>query len=76
MKTFSITKRIELVYKIRGYPHLCFGKDKKLYNIKTGGLKKRTLNNCTEGYWIGRKFYSLKTLRLMLEKINNEYCPF
>ena len=76
MNRISITKRIELVYKIRGYDYLCFGKDKNLYNIRTGKLKKRTLNNCTEGYWIGRKFYSLKVLRLMLEKIVKEVVPF
>jgi len=54
MNSISITKRIELVYRIRGYNYLCFGKDKKLYNIRTGRMKKQTINNCTEGYWIGR----------------------
>lgn len=76
MNSFTITKRIELTYKILGFDYLCFATDKKLYNTKTGRIKKRTLNNCTDGYWIGRKFYSLKQLKQKLIKIDRTYVPF
>jgi len=76
MNTISINKVIEICYVIDGYKHYGFGKDKKLYNLKTGREIKRTINTRSIGYWLGKKFYSLNKLRSLLKKPENFICPF
>jgi hypothetical protein len=48
----------------------------KVFNIKTGRLLKRCYNSGSIGYWIAGKFYTLKTLRRMLVKIDKVDLPF
>ena len=51
---------------------------KNLYNLKTGRKIKKTINNRSIGYWIGKKFYSITFLKnnqmLYIEK--PEHYPF
>ena len=75
MTKLSITKHIELKWQIVGTPYR-ITKDGKVFNIRTGREKKRTLNGSTIGYWIGRKFYSLRQINIMAEQIKQDYCPF
>ena len=74
MNTLSITKVIDLSYKIKGFENYYFGSDKKLYNVKTGREIKKTLNCRSVGFWLDRKFYSLNKLKPLL--IRNEKTPF
>ena len=76
MNAISISYAIELTYKIKGYDNYSFGKDKNLYNLKTGKKLKRTINNRLIGYWIGRKFISLTAIKPLLYKPNKIDCPF
>lgn len=48
----------------------------KLFNAKTGRLKRKVLNGGSIGYWIGRKFYTLDKLRESIEVIPRVICPF
>jgi hypothetical protein len=59
----SITKNIQIVWIIKNNISYGFGKDKNLYNLKTGRKIKQTLNNRSVGYWIGKKFYSVSFLK-------------
>ena len=52
----KIVKNIEIEFELKGVEGYGFGKDKNLYNLKTGRRKKHTMNNYTKGWWIGRKF--------------------
>jgi len=48
----------------------------KLFNVKTGRQKKKSFNNGSIGYWMGRNFITLKNLRKDLELIPKEKVPF
>ena len=75
MTTLSITKHIELRWQIKGTPYR-ITKDGRVFNIRTGREKKRTVNGSTIGYWMGRKFHSLNAINAMTEKIKHDKCPF
>ena len=49
---------------------------KKLVNIRTGREIKKTIKGLTAGYWIGKRFIKLDTLRSEIELIEDEHCPF
>lgn len=72
----SITYTIELVYQIKDAPGYSFGKDKHLYNTKTGRKLNQCLNGGSIGYWLNGKFYTLKKLRSLLYKQPKKYSPF
>ena len=79
MKSYiSNTCVIEILWEIKNIPEYGFGKDKNLYNIKTGRKIKLTLNNRSKGYWIKRKFYSCHFLKNynMLVRPENFDLPF
>jgi len=64
MKRFiSISCTIEIVYEIKNNPTYGFGKDKKLYNLISKREIKQTINNRCIGYWLGKKFFSVKFLK-------------
>ena len=71
-----IYKTIEIRYTINKYPQYGFGEDKQLYNIHTGRVKKQVLNGGSIGYWIGKRFITLKALRPMLNKVEKSQSPF
>lgn len=73
----SITYTIGLTYQIEGFEHLCFGADKRLYNCKTGRVKKKSFNNGSVGYWLDSKtFKSLRKIKPLLRKIKTVKTPF
>jgi hypothetical protein len=72
----SVTKHIEIRYRIDGFEQYGFGQDKQLYNCQTGRRKRMVLNGSTKGYWIGRKFLSLHQLRPLLKRPENFEIPF
>lgn len=76
MTTITITKVIELRWKIIGHDGYYFGLDKRLYNAKRGKEIKKTLNGRSIGYWIGRKFYSINKIKPLLARPDNFNLPF
>lgn len=60
----KIAYTVELTYCIKGFPkHYVFGKDKNLYNFITGRKIKQCYKNGMIGYWIGKKFISIKKIK-------------
>jgi len=72
----SVIYTIGIVWEIRGFGGFGFGSNKRLYNLKTGRERKQSINNGTIGYWFGKKFVSIKRLRLLLYKPKQKLCPF
>lgn len=72
----SITYTVELTYTIKGYENYSFGKDKHLYNTRTGRRLKQCYKSGSIGYWLGKKFFSLKKLKTMLYKVKKQKLPF
>lgn len=73
METISITYKLK--WRIKDTPY-CISVCKKVFNNKTGRIKKKTVHNVTVGYWIGRKFMSLKQINSISEKLTIDYTPF
>lgn len=48
----------------------------QLYNTKTMREIKKTVNGYSVGYWINKKFWTLRNLKKHLVKIEKEICPF
>ena len=72
----SITYTIEIKFKVRGFKSYGFGADKNLYNLRTGRRLNQSYNSGSIGYWFGKKFKTLTSLRKLLYKPKKEYCPF
>lgn len=75
MNTISITKHIDIRWKINGYEDYGFGEDKNLYNMKTCRKIKKTVVGYSTGFWISKKFITLKALKSMLTKIEKIETP-
>lgn len=71
-----VTNSIEIVWQIDGIDGYGFGKDKQLYNLKSGKRKKHTMVNYTKGWWIGKKFYTHNKLKPLLVRPQKNNCPF
>lgn len=76
MNTISITKHIEIRWEINGIDGYVFGDDKKMYNIKTGREIKQTVNCYSYGYWIGKRFFTLNKIKLLLVRPKYYKCSF
>lgn len=72
----SITYTIEILWLIKDFDGYGFGKDKNLYNLKTGRKLKQCYNSGSIGYWFGKEFKTLTVLRKMLYKPKKEKLPF
>ena len=72
----SINYTIEIKWRIKGYDHYGFGEDDALYNLRTNRKLKQSLNGGSIGYWFGKKFKTLRSLRPLLYKPIKVYCPF
>lgn len=72
--TINQFKVVDIIYKIKGFEKYGFGKDKNLYNLKTGRLVKLCLKGYTRGYNLNGKFISQKIIKPLLIKIIK--CPF
>ncbi len=49
---------------------------KKVVDVKSGRVKKKCVNGGMVGYWIGRKFVSLKNMNSICEVVKKDKCPF
>jgi hypothetical protein len=76
MKTHSFTEVYKLKWEISFAPNYQFSVDRKLFNMETGREIKRTVNCYSIGYWIDRKFYTLKKLREHIQIIADSDVPF
>lgn len=72
----SVTSSYHLKYQLKGIPGYAFADNKKLYNLQRQTEVKKTLIGYTVGFWIKGKFYSLKALKPLLEKYQEDDCPF
>ena len=72
----TITQSILFKWKLDFNSDYSWATNGKLYNVKTMREIKKTVNGYSVGYWIGKKFWTLRKLRKHLVKIENEYCPF
>lgn len=74
MQTISVN--YSLKWQLKNMNNYKFSTCGKLFNCKTGKQLKRTVNGGSVGYWIGRKFITLKDLRTQIELIPKQNCPF
>lgn len=72
----TITKSIHFKWKLSFAEHYKWTTENELYNTKTMRKIAKNVNGYSVGYWINKKFYTVKNLRKYLLKIENEYCPF
>lgn len=63
-------KIIKAKWLIDGQPDFFIAEDKKMYRLKTQREIKLTLNGYTKGYYLNRKFFSLRQLRPLIRKID------
>ena len=73
---FEIQKNTPLKWRLKIDHKYCWGEDKNLYNIQTGRKKKKCYNGGMIGYWLGKKFISLKAIREHIELIPKQKTPF
>jgi len=76
MEKITISTTYDLKWQINGHENYCISPCGKIFNIQRGTQIKRTLNGGSVGYWIGKKFYTLKELRSQLTIIENTKTPF
>ena len=74
METISVN--YSLKWQLKNMPQYKFSACGRMFNCKTGKLLKRTVNGGSIGYWIGRKFTTLKDLRTQIELIPKQNYPF
>lgn len=72
------TYQINIVpkWQIKDEPNYFIGTDNNVYNLKTGKRLQMQLKGYTKGFYLSGKFYSLKQLKLLLDKIKTEKIPF
>lgn len=74
METITVIHRIK--WKIKGFENYGFSEDKNLYNLKTGRKIKQSYNSGSIGYWFGKKFKTLTSLKVLIYKPKKKYYPF
>ncbi len=57
---------------IEGHPDYFFAENKKLYRVSTQREIRLILMGYTKGYYLNRKFFSLKQLKSLIYKIDVE----
>ena len=70
-----ISSNYDSKWQIVGMPEYQFAK-KRLFNVKRGKEVKRVLKGYTIGYNLRGKFYSINSIKKMVEKVTKEDCPF
>ncbi len=76
MITISITTNYSLIWIVKFNDNYGVTKCGKMFNIKRNTEVKRVLNGGSFGYWIDKKFYTLKTISSNLIKHTDSECPF
>ena len=72
----TITKSIVFNWKLDFSESYKWTTTGQLYNTKTMREIKKTVNGYSVGYWINKKFWTLRNLKKHLVKIEKEICPF
>jgi hypothetical protein len=72
MNAVSVTYALK--YELKCDPAYKVTECRRVYNSRTGRWVSRCYNAGSVGYWINRKWYNIKTLRL--QKISKSNCPF
>jgi len=72
----NITITINIKWLIKEYDDYGIGEDKCLYNMKRCKRLKQIYNNGSLGYKLNSKFLSLKKLKPLLYKPQNNKIPF
>lgn len=79
MKKVIITTNLELKWQFKSDYKYKLSTCGKLYNEKTNRLISKTINGgYSYGFWINRKFYTLKNLKEnnLFELTKKTECPF
>lgn len=76
MRKITISVTYDVKWSVKDHSHYIVTPCGKVINERTGKILKRIMNGGSIGYCIESKFYTLKTLRTMLEKIENVSVPF
>ena len=63
------TVNIKAKWQLKGKENYVWAEDKRLYNLRTGRMIKKTLKGLTPGYWIGKDFISLAEMKTRIELI-------
>ena len=74
MNTITIT--YALIWEVNFKSYYKLTKCGKLFNCKSGKEIKQVYNGGSIGYWIDRKFYTIKKLKPFLKKIQLQNLPF
>ena len=74
--TINQYKEIDILYQVEGYENYGFGRDKCLYNLKTGRKIKKCLKGYTRGFNLSGKFVSQNKIKPLLVRIEKSNCPF
>ena len=74
--TVNQHKEVDIVYLIQGYGSYGFGRDKNLYNLRTGRKIKKCLKAYTRGYNLNGRFVSQNQIKPLLRKLETIKCPF
>jgi len=72
----TITKSVTFKWKLDFSELYQWTTTGKLYNVKTMREIKKTVNGYSVGYWINKKFWTVRNLRKHLVKIEDSKCPF
>ena len=74
MNTITVTYTLE--FRLKDHHNYQMTKCGKMFNVKTGRQIKKSSNNGSIGYWIGKKFLVITKDKKILERIPKENTPF
>ena len=72
----STHKNYVLKWELKSLPQYQISTCNNIINTKTGRVLKMTLVGYTKGYWISKKFYTLKKIRENCHPIKDCEIPF
>jgi hypothetical protein len=73
---FSYQINIIPKWALKDHPLYFIDDKNKVRNIQTGKELRMQLKGYTKGYYLNGKFYSLKQIRLLLERYKEDQLPF
>ena len=72
----SIPTNYDLKWSIIGYPNYMVTDKGVIINIKTYKVLRRVINGGSIGYWFGKEFKTLDSIRPLLQFVTKQCCPF
>ncbi len=67
--TIEVTKIYRLKWKIKGMPTWAISSCGKVFNVQRRRMLKKSFKDMSPGYWLGKKFLSMKNIESLKEKI-------